>query len=64
MTFGDNYQAVFQSDGNLVVHTADSRPVWASKTQGHDGAILRLQADGNLVIYSAGAPIWASKTQH
>ncbi|WP_237498636.1 MULTISPECIES: hypothetical protein [unclassified Streptomyces] len=64
MTFGKNYQAVFQADGNLVVYTADSRPVWASKTQGHRGAILRLQKDGNLVIYSGGAPVWASKTQH
>ncbi|NEC09289.1 hypothetical protein, partial [Streptomyces sp. SID7909] len=64
MTFGHNYQAVFQADGNLVVYTADSRPVWASKTQGHRGAILRLQKDGNLVIYSGGAPVWASKTQH
>ncbi|NED10171.1 hypothetical protein, partial [Streptomyces sp. SID9124] len=64
MTFGQNYQAVFQADGNLVVYTADSRPVWASKTQGHRGAILRLQKDGNLVIYSGGAPVWASKTQH
>ncbi|MCZ9338152.1 hypothetical protein NGM37_10225, partial [Streptomyces sp. TRM76130] len=34
MTFGDDFQAVFQADGNLVVYTSDSRPVWASKTHG------------------------------
>ncbi|WNI21441.1 hypothetical protein [Streptomyces sp. ITFR-16] len=64
MTFGQNYQAVFQADGNLVVYNGDGRAVWASKTQGHNGAILRLQKDGNVVIYSSGAAIWASKTQH
>ena len=43
MTFGSNYHAVFQADGNLVVYTSDNRPVWASQTQGHDGSILRLR---------------------
>jgi hypothetical protein len=64
MTFGSNYQAVFQADGNLVVYTSANRPVWASNTYGHNGSVLKIQEDGNVVIYDNGRAIWASNTQH
>ncbi|GAA0324518.1 hypothetical protein GCM10010151_12980 [Actinoallomurus spadix] len=56
-------QAVFQTDGNLVVYDRDGTPVWASGTDGNPGARLVLQADNNLVIYAAdGRPLWAAGT--
>ncbi|MDX3335975.1 hypothetical protein PV620_30980, partial [Streptomyces sp. ME02-6978a] len=64
MTFGSNYQAVFQADGNLVVYTSSNRPVWASNTYGHNGSVLKIQEDGNVVIYENGRAIWASNTKH
>ncbi|MFJ9558961.1 hypothetical protein ACIRQQ_02825 [Streptomyces fuscichromogenes] len=63
MTFGPNHQAVFQADGNLVVHTAGSRPVRAGQPPGHNGAVLRVQGDRNVVTYAGSTPIWATNTQ-
>jgi hypothetical protein len=38
-------------------------PVWASGTDGHPGAVLVMQDDGNLVIYDmVGTPLWATGT--
>jgi hypothetical protein len=54
--------AEFQTDGNLVVYFGGRQPVWASRTQGHQGATLVLQADYNLVIYNGHSAIWASGT--
>jgi surface antigen len=50
--------------GNLEVHIASNGyVVWQSGTGGHPGAYLVMQADGNLVIYTAsGSPIWATGT--
>ncbi len=50
-----------QRDGNLVLHTDDGVPVWASQTassRSADNYILKLQDDGNLVIYINETPIW------
>jgi hypothetical protein len=61
---GGNY-AVFQTDGNLVVYSKSSEPLWASQTEGHRGSSLVIQKDGNVVILSAdGHPVWAAGTQH
>jgi surface antigen len=51
-----------QGDGNLVIYTSATKPVWASNTAGTGGGNhLVMQNDGNLVIYtSAGKPVWAS----
>lgn len=51
-----------QGDGNLVLYTDFSTPVWKSDTS---GAVDRLamQTDGNLVLYNASnAPIWQTGT--
>ena len=46
-----------------VAELAGSIPVWASKTAGHDGAQLAMQADGNLVVaVPGGRPLWAAGT--
>jgi hypothetical protein len=58
--------AIFQSDGNLVVYSNNlisTRAVWASHTNGKGATTLALQKDGNLVIYTAaGKALWASNT--
>jgi len=56
------YRAAMQADGNLVVYTADGRPVWASMTFS-PGASLLLQADGNMVINATrGKTVWFTST--
>ncbi|MCT8176736.1 Ig-like domain repeat protein [Variovorax sp. CY25R-8] len=67
---GAPYKVSFQSDGNLVVYseTAITKtgswpdvPVWNSGTSGKGASQLRLQDDGNLVIYKAdGTALWWS----
>ncbi|MFD3315660.1 protein kinase [Streptomyces sp. NPDC058694] len=64
MTSGAGNTARFQDDGNLVVHNSAGRPIWASQTFGHPGAVLVLQADGNVVIKAGDAVLWAAKTVH
>ena len=56
-----------QGDGNLVVYKYDpslgiDRAAWASNTDGHPGAYVVIQSDGNLVIYQGRWPIWSSNT--
>ncbi len=54
---------VMQADGNLVAY-GGSAALWASRTQGHPGAVLFLQGDGNLVVRSSsGSALWATYTQ-
>ncbi len=55
----------FQSDGNLVVyHSNVNNPlvehdVWDVNKQGNPNAVLRVQDDGNVVIYNGTKAIWA-----
>jgi hypothetical protein len=36
---------------------------WASNTSGNTGAVLAIQGDGNVVIYSStGVPLWSTGT--
>jgi hypothetical protein len=59
-----------QTDGNLVVYAKNespdtpNRPIWDSKTNGRGENYLRVQDDGNLVIYATGTvnAQWASGT--
>jgi hypothetical protein len=53
---------VMQTDGNLVIYTAQGVPVWQSGTSGNEGASLQLTDLGQLRILSAGSiPIWTTR---
>lgn len=60
------FRLTLQSDGNLVLRkdnplTSTSTPVWSSRTDGDRSYGLKMQADGNLVLYDVdGDPIWSS----
>jgi murein DD-endopeptidase MepM/ murein hydrolase activator NlpD len=55
------YKFNFQRDGNLVLTNRSGQVLWATGTEGR-GEILRLQPDGNLVIYGGGQALWATNT--
>ena len=55
------YKFNFQRDGNLVLTNQSGQVLWATGTEGR-GEILRLQPDGNLVIYGGGRALWATNT--
>ena len=63
-TAGHGDFVVFQSDGHLVVYDNSMVSWWQSGTPGHDGAVLVLQADGDVCIVFNGAVIWRSGTAH
>ncbi len=62
------YQAIFQTDGNLVVYdtskSGEEAVLWASDTDDDAaGGHLAIQADGNLVIYAADSDAeWDTNT--
>jgi len=59
-TQGSNFYTIMQSDGNWVVTNPKNRAdVWDTKTFGNPGAVLRVQDDGNVVIYVGNKPIWS-----
>ncbi|KAK1265031.1 hypothetical protein QJS04_geneDACA021315 [Acorus gramineus] len=57
------YQFIMQNDCNLVLYDG-GRAIWASNTNGRGSScVLRMQYDGNLVIYASGErAVWASNT--
>jgi len=63
------WRAGFQLDGNLVVYwksggyASPETAIWDTNTQGNSGSVLKIQNDGNVVIYnSAGKAIWDTNT--
>lgn len=56
------YKAELQPDGNLVV-SGPTGPSWGTMTYGKPVATADMQADGNLVLYTAEhGVVWASST--
>ena len=54
-------KCIMQMDGNLVIN-GSSNAIWSSNTQGRPYSFLRVQDDGNVVIYQPGLPAWATNT--
>jgi hypothetical protein len=57
-------KAVLQYDGDFVVYSVTNNPRWNSGTSGRPSNYLRLQDDGNLVLYGVGdnVPQWSTGT--
>ncbi len=59
------HRASMQTDGNFVIYRRDGTPKWATGTDGRAIGDIVMQDDGNLVMYDANGPVWASGTdQH
>ena len=62
MSTDGHYSAVMQSDGNFVLYGCCGA-IWSTATNGYSGSVVRMQTDGNLVVYSPGdIPRWWSGT--
>ena len=59
------FKLIYQTDGNLVLYEAPSRPVWSTNTFDVPGRVV-MQNDGNLVMYAGdrayGQPTLAVRT--
>jgi hypothetical protein len=60
-TQGKGSKLYLQADGNLVIYNNNMRPVWASNTQNHAGARLRIR-DGLLEVFLGDQVLWVSKS--
>lgn len=59
---GTQYRLAMQTDGNLV-ETFNGRALWSTRTGGHPNAYLRMQTDGNAVVYTTtGKAVWSTQT--
>lgn len=59
----NGWKVIFQDDGNLTLKDSNGYQYWATDSYGVRGSILRMQRDGNLVIYTKTySSIWASNT--
>jgi hypothetical protein len=63
-TGGHGSFAVFQSDGRLVVYDRSMRTLWESADSDNDnpGAVLVLQANGDVDIVFHGRTVWSAGT--
>jgi hypothetical protein len=59
----NQYIAVMQGDGNLVVYRANWFAVWASNTNNAPGSHLVMQLNGDLdIVGPTGSTVWSSNT--
>jgi len=62
VSVGDHAHLHYQGDGNLVVYL-DGNPIWASHTDGQPAGMLKMRADGDMVVQTPdGSGIAHSKT--
>jgi hypothetical protein len=45
------YTLIYQTDGNLVLSTSDSKTLWTSGTNGRPAGYATMQTDGNFAVY-------------
>lgn len=57
------FELVMLTNGNLVLYMEGNVELWSSGTTGNPGAHVRMQNDGNLVIYQDSTPLWSTGTQ-
>jgi hypothetical protein len=58
----NNYQLVFEANGNLVLYQLNGFAIWATNTAGQTATSAIMQTDGNFVLYANGSTIWSSNT--
>jgi hypothetical protein len=63
----DTTRLFMQADGNLVLYCqANDQAVWSTRTWNYpyspNGTHATFQDDGNFVVYTYSAPVWASNT--
>jgi hypothetical protein len=61
-TVGSGYRVIMQDDGNLVIYNQQVFGVWSSDTGGDQGAYLKLESNGDVVIIYQGKVIWTPGT--
>jgi hypothetical protein len=54
--------AVLQSNGNLVLLDANGQTIWSDNKAAAGCVNLKVQGDGNLVLYTAASAYWATGT--
>lgn len=68
-TAGDDHagaELFMKEDGNLVIKLPPLRKaIWSTNTDGNKGAYVKMQEDGNLVVYSKDdKALWSSQTHN
>jgi len=53
---------VLQADGNLVGYTDSNTATWSTRTNGSGATLLRVQNDGNVVLYAGSRAVWSTGT--
>ncbi|HET8658234.1 MAG TPA: hypothetical protein VFM55_04450 [Micromonosporaceae bacterium] len=53
---------IMQGDGNFVAYNSSGGATWATNTVGRGGVRILVQNDGNVVMYSSNAAVWATNT--
>lgn len=61
-THASGTHVVFQGDGNLVLYSSTNATLWSSRTDGHDGAVLVLRANGDMAIIQGRSVLWHTNT--